>query len=124
MMVDFSRGADAACRLVQEDDLGIEREGAGDIEQLLVALREAFRRLLQLAHKSEQTGDTLDDLPDGAILAQGPKSAFAHAEMSKLPRLRSSRRTLKCGKMLTSWNERAIPSRDNRSGSRRPCRVP
>ena len=33
-------------------------------------------------------------------------------------------RTLSCGKMLTSWNERAIPRRDKRTGSRRPMSCP
>ena len=33
-------------------------------------------------------------------------------------------RTLSCGKMLTSWNERAMPSRDSRNGPRRPTSCP
>ena len=40
MIVVLLGGGDAGGRLVEQNDLGIEREGGGDVEQLLLALRQ------------------------------------------------------------------------------------
>src|SRR5882762_10409826 len=50
-------GAHTRRRLVEQDDLGPQRECRGDVEQLLVALREVSREGAALVAQAEQLGD-------------------------------------------------------------------
>ena len=53
-------GGDAAGRLVQQDHGRIERKGAGDIEQLLLALRQRRGDGIELAAQAQHLGDAFD----------------------------------------------------------------
>ena len=67
-------GAHAAGRLVEQDDLGAQGEGAGHVEQLLVALRERARGHAQGRREAEEVGDGGDPRPNLGVAGQrGPQ---------------------------------------------------
>src|SRR5712692_2596285 len=51
---------DAAGRLVQQNNGGIERKGAGDIEQFLLALRQCRSHDVELGAQAQHLSDALD----------------------------------------------------------------
>src|SRR2546426_7949230 len=61
-------GADAAGRLVEEQELRLERVGDGNVEQLPLSLRDAARQLLRLEVEPELPEDVVRFLPDGAVV--------------------------------------------------------
>ena len=77
----FVGGAHTACRLVEQNDLRTERKCAGDIQQLLVALRQDFRRLIQFAGKSKDSADALNNLPHRPIARSAGKKPFPVTQM-------------------------------------------
>src|SRR4051794_4525081 len=68
---------DAAGRLVEQDHLGDEREGARDVEQLLLALREQARLAVELAVEAEDGGDVADAAPERGVAPQRRQHAQA-----------------------------------------------
>src|SRR2546423_1505542 len=61
-------GADAAGRLVEEQELRLERVGDGHVEQLPLSLRDAARQLLRLQVEAELPEDVVRFLPDGGVV--------------------------------------------------------
>ena len=68
---------DAAGRLVEQDHLGREREGAGDVEQLLLALREQAGLGIELGVEAEDRGDLAHPRPERRVAAQRAEQAAA-----------------------------------------------
>src|SRR6266849_4623939 len=63
-------GGDARGRLVEQNDLRIEREGRGDVEQLLLALRERRSDSVEPMAKSENVGHLAHAPRDLVVTAQ------------------------------------------------------
>src|SRR6266481_6227526 len=62
------RGTHAARRLVEQDDLGAQREGRGDVEELLVALGQRAREHVGLVGEAEERSD-LQGVPLNLMVA-------------------------------------------------------
>jgi hypothetical protein len=74
------RRADPAGRLVQQDDLGAQGEGRGDVEKLLVALRQLARERVGLVGEAEERGNLERVGLDLAVAGQREEEARASAE--------------------------------------------
>ena len=70
---------DAARRLVEQDDLGHERERAGDVEQLFLALRKQARFGVELGVEAEDRGHVAHLGPERGVAAQRAEEAEAAA---------------------------------------------
>src|SRR5262245_51487938 len=79
--------ADAAGRLVEQDDSRAQGEGGGDVEQLLVALGQVLRARVQLVGEAEQLGDLHGSVAHLAVPREGGEEASAAAEPRRDRRL-------------------------------------
>src|SRR5712664_2615462 len=75
----------AAGRLVQQDDGGIERKGAGDIEQFFLALRKCRRDGIELGTQPQDFSDALGIRLEYRIPLQGAKR-IGHAAQARRDR--------------------------------------
>ncbi len=104
-------GGDAGGRLVEQDDLRIEREGGRNIEQLLLALRQCHG-----GDGVEPVAKPKDRLPPREC-ARGsrhrPRSRARAAASACFCRETTAAAmvsaTVSCGKIWISWNARARP---------------
>ena len=71
MICEFLLGADAARRLVEQEELGRAHQRHGDVEELAHALRQELRRLLAIFGDAEALDEPLG-LGDELGPAQGP----------------------------------------------------
>ena len=101
-------GGDAAGRLVEQDHLGREREGAGDVEQLLLALRQQARRRRSLRSRPKIAGDVAHARRIAASSGSDAKSRqlLPGCETTATAIVSA---TVSAGKMCTSWKARAMP---------------
>src|SRR6267378_2572665 len=74
-----------AGRLVQKDDGGIEREGAGYIEQFFLTLRQRRRNGIEFGAQAEDFSDALGIRLEYGIPLQGAKR-IGHAAQARRDR--------------------------------------
>ena len=88
---------------------GDEREGAGDVEQLLLALREQARLGVELGLEAEDARRPRAPARAPRRPSRPRRRAAGSCRSARRRPPRSSRATVIAGKMCTSWKARAMP---------------
>src|SRR5664279_3398665 len=126
-------GRNAAGRLVEQDDGWVERKGAGNVEQLFLALRQRRSDGIELGAQAEHLGDALDvGLKHGIALKRtkwigNATQARRHCDRERLPNrqggkdvyeLERARHPQPCE--FDRSNTRDIASQEANGSNRRP----